>query len=136
MNKIKTIILTVIITILILAVGYLISNQLPRQSFGSAPTGFLATEGSSSLVTLPSQTARQIFASSTCVSRVISHASTSLRYTLVDSETNPSGTNGNHHSASTSVSYDSGIYGCGLWRAFNPSDTQVTFTITEFRGFR
>ena len=136
MNKAQTIILTAIITVFVLIVGYLALQQMPKQALGSAPTGYLAANGSSSLVTLPSHSVLEIFATSTCVSRIISHASTSLRYTLVDSATNPSGTNGNHHSASTSVSYDSGIYGCGLWRAFNPSDTQVTLTITEFRGFR
>ena len=137
MSKIKTIILTAVITILILAIGYLVSNQLPKQALGSAPTGFLATQGSSSLVTLPSHSVLQIFATSTCVSRIISLTpTTSVMLTLVDSATNPSGTIGNLQSASTTVSYDSGIYGCGLWRAFNPFTSSITFNITEFSGFR
>lgn len=135
MNKLKTILVTVVITILFVLVGYLVSRQIPKP-LGNTPNGSVAISGSSSLVTLPSHASLQIFASSTCVSRLISHASTSIRFTTEDSATNPSGTNGHFHQGTTSVSYDSGIYGCGLWRAYNPSGTQVTFTISEYLGFR
>ena len=136
MNKLKTITITVIITALLLALAALVyfsETQIPF--VGSAPTGASANTGSSSLVTIPSQTSVQIFATSTCVARVIGRASTSPMLTLTDSQTNPSGGFGVHNNASTSVTYDSGVYGCGLWRAFNTSDTQVIFTITEFVGF-
>lgn len=139
MNKIKTILLTAIITILLVIVGFLVSKQIPKVErivTGGAPPGGMAVSGSSSLVTLPGTTALQIFASSTCISRIIGYADTSLRLTFFDSADAPSATFGTNQNASTSVSYDSGIYGCGRWRAFNPNAAQTTFTITEFLGFQ
>ena len=138
MNKLKTIIFTAVITILLVVVGYLVSLQIPKPiKQGSAPTGSIAISGSSSIVTLPSHTSLQIFASSTCISRTISlSATSSILFTLVDQATNPPTGAGHIQNASTTIAYDSGIYGCGLWRAYNPSQNQLTFTISEFGGFQ
>lgn len=132
----KIILLSIIFIAFIAGIAFWALNSLPKQVKGAAPMGMRADSGSTSYITLASHTAVQIFATSTCVSRIIGTASTSLRMTLSDSATNPASGVGHVHSGSTTVMYDSGLYGCGLWRIYNPSDSAASTTITEFAGFR
>lgn len=126
---------SIILSVLIILVMWYAYNSIPK-AVGSAPAGYVAKIGSSSLARIASQTSTQLYATSTCASRIIGQASSSLRAVFQDNAVFPSGTFGHIHSGSTSVAYDSGIYGCGLWRIYNPSDSEVTFTITEFTDFR
>lgn len=128
-----------IIGIFIVAVALVVSMLLmvrQQQSMAGAPAGMAVTTATSSYVTIPSHTVVTLFASSTCVSRIIGHASSSFMLTFFDSVVNPSGITGHRHIGSTTVAYDSGIYGCGIWRVYNPSDTNASTTITEFTSFR
>lgn len=111
-------------------------NSIPAKA--SAPQGMAATSASTSQITLIEGQVAQVFASSTsCVSRVISVGGfKNLWIMLTDSATLPSVNVGNLHAASTTVAYDAGVYGCGLWRIYNQSATTSIFTVTEFTGFR
>ncbi|MEK7124352.1 MAG: hypothetical protein AAB877_01520 [Patescibacteria group bacterium] len=104
----------------------------------SAPGGYMATQPSSSQITLLEGQVAQVFASSTnCVSRVISVGGfKNLWIMFGDSATLPSVNVGGLHPASSTVAYDAGLYGCGLWRIHNQSATTAIFSITEFSGFR
>ena len=109
----------------------------PQVVKGSAPTGYQAVTGSSSQITLASFETLQIFASSTCVSRIISpNGTNTTRILFFDSVDRPSAGVGHLLVASSTNMFDSGLYGCGLWRAFNQSGSSSVFTITEFSGFR
>ena len=122
----------------IIAIGTVLwQSYLAIPIKASAPSGYAATQGSSSQVTLIEGQVAQVFATSTCVSRIISLGGFKNIWVMFkDSETLPSVNVGNLHSASTTVAYDAGIYGCGLWRIYNASATTSIFTITEFSGFK
>ena len=109
----------------------------PQTVKGSAPTGYQAVTGSSSQITLASFETLQIFASSTCVSRIISpNGTNTTRILFADSVDRPSAGVGHLLVASSTNMFDSGLYGCGLWRAFNQSGSSSIFTITEFSNFK
>ena len=102
----------------------------------SAPPGYRADQPTTSQITLAQGESIQVFATSTCVSRIVSTGVTSLWITFVDSAIRPSVNVGHFHATSTTVGYDAGIYGCGLVRMYNPYPTTTLITITEFGSFR
>mgnify|MGYP001576718960 FL=1 len=77
-------------------------------------------------------TAALIFASSTCNSRIITTYASPIMIGLTDKfPFAPSGTSGVLQAASTTVAYDSGIYGCAAWRAYSFTAQNITAWQTE-----
>lgn len=67
-----------------------------------------------------------------CASRIISTSNSAIMLAFSSAaSTSLSGTVGNWQAASTTVAYDSGLYGCGYWTVYAYATT--TLTITETR---
>lgn len=103
-----------------------------------------ATSGLPSYLAIATTTAvgpqevKTIFSSnSICTSRVVGTAGQAVMLTFGDpvngdvSSTTLTSMVGHWQGASTTVSYDAGIYGCGRWSAFGIAST--TITTTELR---
>lgn len=98
---------------------------------GSAPSGNPASPASSSAMTLTAGTAQGLFASSTtCTSRVVTTQTGYLMLTFIEGQT-PTGSFGVYQPASTTVAYDSGLYGCGKMSGL--SNITQAVTLVDFR---
>jgi hypothetical protein len=98
----------------------------------SAPSGLQANVASTTLESAPTAVAT-IFATSSCSARVITTGTNDIRLIFSDyAGQAPSVTFGHLQLASTTVSYDSGIYGCGKVSAFGYGGG-TTITATEVR---
>lgn len=118
-----------------------------RKAESSSPQGTMtlvasstkkSTVGSTSPVTLFSR-------NDGCTSRIITTYSKPIMLTFatstdLDETVEPTGQFGHLQGASTTVSYDSGIYGCGVWQAygfeFSSSIPSTTISISEFSSWR
>ncbi len=109
--------------ILVLTALVLFAFMSSRPVEASAPSGLPATMASSSNPIVP-QSSTVIIATSSCASRIISTASTSLMLGFGDKV--PTATFGVYQAASTTVVYDSGQYGCGSIRAISYPAGQIT----------
>ncbi len=97
----------------------------------SAPAGIPASVATTSPA-IVGTTASTIFATSTCTARIISTQASPIMLTFGDNQgATPTGGYGNWQAASTTVAYDSGLYGCGAVKAY--SYTASTLTLTETR---
>ena len=126
MNK-KTIIGSVGLVLLLTA---LLSGgaDVRLGGFKSATVLQVATTSIASVGT----TASTLFATSTCAARVISTVEKPIMLTFSDyAGQTPTGTFGHLQSASTTVNYDAGLYGCGRVRVFG-FDASSTITVTEY----
>jgi len=136
----KEIILGIIAVIIAGFVVFVSLKDTPR-SDASAPAGYATGFSTSSIATLVQDIPLTLFATSTdCTSRVITTIGFPItikfgdhaRWTLTSNT-------GHRQLASTTVEYDSGIYGCGLWTAtglIGTATTGVNVVATEFSGFR
>ena len=132
MNKREKIILALSITVILAVVVSLNLNLQGAQ--GAAPGGMLTMVATSSTIDATSAS-RVAFASSTdCTSRVITvPVGGGIRISFADLPgITLSATVGHIQAASTTVTYDAGLYGCGQLTVWGEGDLQVT----EFRGFR
>lgn len=113
-------------------------NSIPKVQ-SSAPGGMVTSWGTSSQITLGAEE-RTLFATSTpsCISRVVSTRYAQIMIQYGDhAQFNLEGNTGHIQLASTTVVYDSGLYGCGLWTAVAlGSTTAQGISVTEFRDFR
>ena len=118
---------------LILAIVYLFGAEAARVG-ASAPSGLPATVATSSIQSV-SSTALVVAATTTaCSARIVSTTVAGgvmigfaeLPYGLV-----PSATQGHWQAASTTVAYDSGLYGCGAMRIYSGSPQAITVTETR-----
>ncbi len=108
--------------------------QETKVAFASAPSGLPATFATSSVDSLAANTATVIAATSTCAARIITTAGASsvvLLFTDKFGNTLTGNTFTALQAASTTVSYDSGIYGCGLVRALAYAAQLVNITETQ-----
>lgn len=103
-----------------------------RVAEASAPSGLPAAFASSSLQTVSASAASTITATTTwCSSRVITTTGRDVMLTFDDAKT-PTGLFGHYQAASTTVAYDSGIYGCGAIKGFaRDANTSVTVSIFQ-----
>lgn len=104
-----------------------------QQAYGSAPNGLQAsvTNATTSQSTVGT-TAIGLFATSTCSARVITTTSQPLMLTFSDNQGKvPTGSFGTWQSASTTVTYDSGQYGCGLVRGISYATGLVNLVETK-----
>ena len=114
----------------VLAIIYLFGTQTPH-SLASAPSGLNATIATSSSYSLTT-TASVLFATSTCAARIITTQASPIMLTFSDyAGQTPTALLGHLQAASTTVAYDSGLYGCGLVKAY--SFTTATTTVSESR---
>lgn len=134
MNKIT---LGFSITALVLAVLFVaFQSQLV---IGSATDGLATAQAMATTTTVgPSDGRITIFnANDTCTSRVITTKATAIALFFGDptngdlASTTLTGVNGHIQAASTSVMYDSGLYGCDKWTGYAAAST--TITVSEFR---
>lgn len=104
----------------------------PRSNASSAP-GLGATVSSSTIKAV-SSTASIVSATSTytCAARVISTQGSAvmLTFTQAFGET-PTGSYGSWQPASTTVAYDSGLYGCNAISAYSYTAQNIMVTITQ-----
>lgn len=121
--------------LLVLVASLIWSAYVTPQATGSAPTGYSAVNGTTSAITMTDATdVSELFATSTCVSRVITTGTKNIRLKFFDSAFALSATAGHLQTASTTVAYDSGIYGCGLVTGL--STDADTVRVSELRDFR
>lgn len=91
----------------------------PSTSYNAALGSFMGTSSSQEKTNL-------------CASRVISTNNTPIMVALSSSaSTTLSGSVGNWQGASTTVGYDSGLYGCGYWTFYAYATTTITVTQTR-----
>src|SRR3990167_9604830 len=85
-------------------------EQIPGPSWGGATPGSWSSVGSSSQTSVGSSTANTIFsATNGCTSRVISTGPRAIMLSF--GSTTPTGSDGHWQGASTTVAYDSEIFG-------------------------
>lgn len=102
-------------------------------SFGSAPSGLAATVATTTQYTVGT-TAVTAFATTTnCSSRVISTVAQPIMITFTDQSGQvPTALFGHLQSASTTVVYDAGIYGCNAVKIYGfNADSVITLTETR-----
>lgn len=111
---------------LFLIVGAFIAGSYTYHASASAPSGLQATMATSSNPTVGT-TALLVFATSTCATRIVStYASPVMMYFSDFTGQRPSATAGHLQAASTTVAYDSGLYGCGAVYMYGFVSTAIT----------
>ena len=132
-QKISISLLYGVVTIAFLAFLYLLGLQTPIAG-AAAPGGYRTVVATTSNPTIGT-TASVLFASSTCMARVITTYASPVMLTFSDyAAQTPTGTFGHLQTASTTVVYDSGQYGCGLFKVY--AFSAATITVSEMRDFR
>ena len=105
--------------------------------FASAPSGLPSTVATTSQILVGPGVGMEkiLFATSTnCASRIISSVVSPLmlQFTLAfGSTTLPNGTSGHLQAASTTIAYDSGLYGCNAVVAYAFSSTTISISETR-----
>lgn len=118
--------------LIIMAVAAVFFISKPANA--SAPSGLPATVATSSNPSVTTSATVAIAATSTnCAARIISTTgATGIMLTFADiTGENPSATVGHWQAASTTVVYDSGLFGCGAVKAY--SGVTQTLKVTETR---
>lgn len=130
-NTIHKILLYGAVIVLVLLFMYLFGVSASRVG-ASAPNGLQAIVATSSAYSLTTTASTLVATSSGCAARIISTQGSPLMLTFSDlTGQTPTALLGHLQSASTTVAYDSGVYGCGLVKAY--SFTTATTTVTETR---
>ena len=104
----------------------------PEVDLGSAPSGLAATVSTSSPAAV-STTASTIFATtSNCAARVITTYEEPIMLIFSDTKgLTPTATFGHLQTASTTVVYDGGIYGCHAFKAYSFGSVDIIVTETK-----
>lgn len=104
-----------------------------NQAHATDATTIPATIATSSLMVVGPQSANTLFATSTCTSRVITTYANPVMLTFSENQGNvPTAVYGHLQSASTTVAYDAGLYGCGKMKAYGYT-ASTSITVTEAR---
>lgn len=141
--KLDKIILAGIVIVLGLVIyGSLSKPSQPVNPLGQANTGMMTIVASSTYaVNVGPLNAVTLFsARSDCTSRKITTYANPIMITFATStdlasQVIASGVLGHLQAASTTIDYDSGLNGCGLWQAFGYT-ASTTITVSEFAGQR
>ena len=121
----------IIIGIILLAITVSMVFSGGKQTLGSAQDGVQAVAYSTATTTVASTTATTLFASSTtCTARIIT-TNTNAVVLSFNPDFTPTLTAGHYQAASTTVAYDSGIYGCGVTKAISATPGVVTISETR-----
>jgi hypothetical protein len=121
-----------------LAVLAFIALYIPTQNVESAGYfGYAARIQSATTTSIGGQVSTTIFSASvddSCKSRIVTTGATPIRLSFGEvagfSSTTLSASVGHYQAASTTIAYDSGLYGCGWWTGRAIGAT-TTVTITE-----
>jgi hypothetical protein len=93
----------------------------------SAPSGLPATIATSSNPTVTTSAALVFATSTACASRVITTYASPVMITFTDRiGQTPTGTFGHLQPASSTVAYDSGLYGCGAVKIYSFATQAIT----------
>lgn len=140
MKKIKN--LSVIFIFLIIFFLSLWKLDLTQKAKGVSPQGTMTIVASSTLpITVGSSNAITLFSRNDgCTARIITTYASPIMITFatstdLSSTVKPTGTFGHLQAASTTVSYDSGMYGCGVWQAYG-FGASTTISKSEFNSWR
>lgn len=116
---------------LFFSIAYLLSGS-PFTVAGADATTVPATVATTSNPTVGT-TAVTLFATSTCASRIITTYANPIMLTFSDRiAQTPTATFGHLQAASTTVTYDAGQYGCGLYKVYGYT-ANTAITVTETR---
>ncbi len=116
---------------LLLACIAITAMLITQKAGASAPSGLPATIATTSVQTVGT-TARLLFATSTCATRVISTRAQPMMLSFSDNQGFiPTAINGHLQAASTTVAYDSGQYGCNAVRVISGTPISDTITVSE-----
>jgi len=148
--KIEKIILATLLVIL----GFMVSGSFLKYTFlkytiksqptvlKGAPSGTMTIVASSTkkIIVGPGNATTLFSVNSSCTSRKITTYANPIMLTFatstdLDQTVEPTGSFGHLQAASTTVDYDSGTNGCGVWQAFG-FGASTTISISEFEGFR
>ena len=132
MNVIKENLLVIgVFLLVVLVAGYFFSTSRGT-NLGAAFDGSEAKISTTSVQNLEAGVATVLFGTSTsgCTSRLVTtNHGIPVRLAFRDNDV-PTATVGHLQAASTSVAYDSAIYGCGRWEAFSITAQAVTVSET------
>jgi hypothetical protein len=131
MNVLTKTLITVLVIVALSVVAVVTQTAFTAQ--GAAPSGLPAVVGTSTTQHLVAATPTLVFPTSTnCAARVITTASSSIQISFSDKQSLVPGVTAGHMQAgSTTVAYDSGLYGCDAVRIY--SWTAQKITIQESR---
>ncbi len=111
-----------ILSLALLVAGWLV-HTTPQAKFGAATSGLPGRIATTSISIIAAGGVNTLIATSSCVARIVStQAASGVYLTMSDyAGQSPSGTGnlGFWQGASTTVAYDSGVYGCGLVKAYS-----------------
>lgn len=103
-----------------------------RQAEASAFPGLSATIATTSNITVGTSVTAAAIATSSCQARIISTSASPVMLTFSDyAAQTPTGSFGHLQGASTTVAYDSGLYGCGAVKIY--SFTTQLITVSDVR---
>ena len=120
--------------ILILAMILLFNSRGVPKTLGSAPSGLNASVATSSQAGVSATVTTLVATSTNCAARIITTVAQPIRLSFGSPQQpilEPSGTLGHLQAASTTVTYDGGIWGCGLIRVFGYGNATLTISVTE-----
>jgi hypothetical protein len=123
---------SIAIALLLTAViAVLFASKNTEPAHASAPSGLPSTIATTSVPAVTT-TAALVFATSSCAARVITTTASPIMIGFSDVQGFvPTGVQGHLQAASTTVSYDSGLYGCGAVRIY--SFVAQSITVSESR---
>lgn len=126
MNTLTKILITLAIALILFAIAY---NKV---NYGQSTSGLSATVATTTLSRTIGTSQSLLVASSTCTSRVISTTNGAVYLTFSDIQgIVPTATTGHLQLGSTTVVYDSGLYGCGAIRAISATGGNVVVSVSE-----
>ena len=138
--KNKTKIFIGILTLFCLLMGGVLFDSYNAKA--SSPAGMATLIASSTVKAIvgPSNAITLFSANVDCASRIITTYAQPIMLTFatstdLDQVVMPTGSFGHYQAASTTIAYDSGLYGCGLWQAYG-FEASTTISTSEFKGFR
>ena len=129
MSPMKKAILS-ILAVLAAALGVGTGNVM----LGSAPSGLPASMASTSQAAIGATVTTLVATSTNCASRIVTTVANPIRLSFGSPDqpiVQPSGTIGHLQAASSTVVYDSGIYGCGLIRVFGYGSDTITISVVQ-----
>lgn len=126
-----SLLITSIVFLALVIVGYTVVTARKSFKAGEAQSGLQATVASTSAQVVGT-TQRLLVATSTCAARIISTRTQPMMLSFGDNQGFvPTATTGILQAASTTVAYDSGLFGCGAMRVISGTVTSDTIVVTE-----
>lgn len=128
----------IFLSIAFLAIAFFaLSFNLTSSVHASAPSGLPATQAIATTTVIGPQNNVTVLSSDNCSARIISTVGTPIQLLMADptngdlSSTTLNGKNGLVQAASTTVIYDSGVFGCGKIIGYAAASTTITVIDTR-----